>query len=266
MLDVQNLSDSRQINLNKVGVKGLQYPIRVLDKQNTTQNTVATINMYADLAEHLKGTHMSRFIEVFNQYYVDLSLQNFLEMLGKIKKKLNAKRAYAEIFFPYFIEKSAPVSHEKSMMQYNCEYIGEVRDSFREFFIGIEVPVTTVCPCSKNISDRGAHNQRGIVRVKLCFEKFFWIEDIITLIEKSASAELYTLLKRSDEKYITEHAFDNPRFVEDLVREVTQKIEDKGSFPWFSVEAENFESIHNHSAYAYVERGLKKSSIDHFLQ
>jgi GTP cyclohydrolase I len=257
MIDTQNLTDNREIDLNKVGVKNLKYPIRVLDKKNKTQDTVATINMYADLAEHLKGTHMSRFIEVFNEYYTDLSMHNFLHMLEKVREHLHAHKAYAEVFFPYFIEKTAPVSGEKSIMSYTCEYIGEVRDNFREFYVGVEVPVTTVCPCSKSISARGAHNQRGIVRVKLCFESFFWIEDIISIIESCASAELYTLLKRSDEKYITEYAFDNPKFVEDLVREVTQKIEKKGIFSWFAVEAENFESIHNHNAYAYVERGLR---------
>lgn len=257
MVDVQNRKDIRKIQINKVGVKRLSYPITVLDKKNKVQHTIADINLYADLAHNLKGTHMSRFIRIFNKYSADFSMDNFLEMLKKIKDTLHARKAFGEVTFPYFIEKQAPVSKEKSKMNYTCEYIGEVSADSSLFYIGIQVPVTTVCPCSKDISDRGAHNQRGIVSVKLCLNKFFWIEDIISLIEKSASSELFTLLKREDEKYITERAFDNPRFVEDLVRDVTQRIEKLDTFPWFSVEAENFESIHNHSAYAYVERGSK---------
>jgi len=262
MTDVQNQKDLRLIDINKVGVKNLMHPIVVLDKVNRNQNTVATINMYADLDSSLKGTHMSRFIEVFNQYHGNFSMKAFLNMLDHITEVLNARSAYAEVTFPYFIMKNAPVSGEKSMMNYTCQYIGEVGKGVREFYVGIHVPVATVCPCSKDISDRGAHNQRGIVRVKLRYKKLFWIEDIIRLIEKSASSELFTLLKREDEKQITERAFDNPRFVEDLVREVTRKLEEDNRFPWFSVEAENFESIHNHNAYAYVERGEKPAEND----
>ena len=253
--DVQNQKDDRRIDIQKVGVKGVQYPITVLDKCNRTQATVGTINLYADLPHDFKGTHMSRFIEVVNQYYVDISMHNFLEMLDKIRHLLDASRAYGEVFFPYFIEKQAPVSGDRSMMGYTCEYLGEVSDRARHFYVGIQVPVTTVCPCSLEISERGAHNQRGIVSVKLLFGKFFWIEDVIRIVEGSGSSEVFTLLKREDEKYITEQAFARPRFVEDVVREVSQKLEETGDFRWFSVEAENFESIHNHSAYAYVERG-----------
>jgi GTP cyclohydrolase I len=255
MTDVQSRKDERQIEIQKVGVKHVRYPVTVLDRRNRTQATVATINMYADLPHDFKGTHMSRFIEVVNRYYVDISMHNFMDMLEEIRHSLDARRAYAEVSFPYFIEKKAPVSGERSMMGYTCEYIGEVGDRRRHFYVGVEVPITTVCPCSLEISEQGAHNQRGIVRVKLLFSKFFWIEDVISIIEQSGSSEVYTLLKREDEKYITERAFDRPLFVEDVVREVTRKLENRGEFPWFSVEAENFESIHNHSAYAYVERG-----------
>jgi len=255
MKDVQNQKDHRRIDIQKVGVKNVQYPIVVLDKQNRTQATVATINLYADLPHDFKGTHMSRFIEVVNHYYVDLSMNNFLSMLDKIRHLLEARQAYGEVFFPYFIEKQAPVSGEKSLMNYTCEYIGEVSDKARRFYVGVQVPVSTVCPCSQQISEVGAHNQRGVVRLKLLLQKFFWIEDVIRIVERSASSEVFTLLKREDEKYITEQAFARPRFVEDVVREVTQGLEAMGGFPWFSVEAENFESIHNHSAYAYLERG-----------
>jgi GTP cyclohydrolase I len=255
MKDVQNQKDERRIEIQKVGVKGVQYPITVLDKRNRTQATVATINLYADLPHDFKGTHMSRFIEVVNQYYVDISMNSFMQMLDKIRHLLDASRAYGEVFFPYFIEKQAPVSGEKSLMSYTCEYVGEVSDSQRHFYVGIQVPVSTVCPCSLEISEQGAHNQRGVVRLKLLFGRFFWIEDVIQIVEQSASSEVFTLLKREDEKYITERAFARPRFVEDVVREVTQKLKSTGDFRWFSVEAENFESIHNHSAYAYVEHG-----------
>lgn len=255
MRDVQNQPDLRGIEIKKVGVKNMKYPIVVLDKTNRSQNTVATINIFADLPHNFKGTHMSRFIEVFNRYYMDISMGNFMDMLDEVRESLNARVAYADVSFPYFIEKRAPVSGERSIMEYNCQYIGEVGNKRRHFYIGICVPITTVCPCSREISDRGAHNQRGIVNVKLLSERFFWIEDIIQLVEESASSEVYSLLKREDERYITEHAYDRPMFVEDVVREVMRKLKKFGNFPWFSVEAENFESIHNHSAYAYVEKG-----------
>ena len=261
MRDVQNQSDHRKIDINKVGVKNLHYPIVVLDKENRTQHTVATINMYASLDHHLKGAHMSRFLEVIGEYYVDVSMHNFLDMLEKIRVNLSARGAYAEVTFPYFIEKVAPVSGQRSIMSYTCQYIGEVVGDSRQLIVGIRVPVMTVCPCSRDISERGAHNQRGIVTVKLLSKKFFWIEDIIVQVEQSASSELYTLMKREDEKYITERAYDNPKFVEDLVRDVTQRIEKTGGYPWFSVEAENFESIHNHSAYAYLEQGEIPSGL-----
>jgi GTP cyclohydrolase I len=257
LVDVQNYPDSRNIPLKKVGVKSLTYPITVLDRVNRTQHTTATVNLYANLPHHFKGTHMSRFIEVFNQHYRNLYMPNFLRMLEEIRESLEAETAYAEVSFPYFIEKSAPVSGQKSMMEYECQYIGEVGNGKKEFFVSIKVPVTTVCPCSKEISERGAHNQRGIVKVLLKLGPFFWIEDIVKLVEQSASSELYTLLKREDEKFITEKAYDNPRFVEDVVRETALRLDELAHFPWYSVEIENFESIHNHSAYACVERGVR---------
>jgi GTP cyclohydrolase I len=256
MKDVQSQRDSRLIEIQKVGVKNVRYPVTVLDKQNHTQQTVATFNLYADLPHDFKGTHMSRFIEVLNAYYVDITMHNFLHMLREIRRSLSARRSYAEVIFPYFMEKQAPVSGERSMMEYICEYLGEVSDSAERFYVGIQVPIATVCPCSLEISEQGAHNQRGAVRLKLLLSKFFWIEDVIRLVEESASSEVFTLLKREDEKFITERAFARPRFVEDVVREVTAGLERTGDFRWFSVEVENFESIHNHSAYAYAERGL----------
>ena len=260
MPDVQNQADDREIPLTKVGVKGLQYPIRVLDKVKKAQYTTAKADLFANLPHHFKGTHMSRFVEIFHSYREDLSMPRFLEMLERVREDLNAESAFATLEFPYFIEKKAPVSQLSGIISCQCRYRGKVTGSLpsnnkKRFTVAVSVPVTTVCPCSKAISQRGAHNQRGIVTVELELGPFFWLEDIITLVEDSASSPVYSLLKREDEKYITERAYDNPRFVEDLVRDVYVKLKRLGIFPRFSVEAENFESIHNHSAYAFVEFG-----------
>lgn len=256
MRDVQNSSDTRNVPLNKVGVKNVRYPITVLDKAHKVQHTTGTIDLCADLPHHFKGTHMSRFIEVFQKHHRSISMKDFLRMLQEVRQVLHAEDAFGEVRFPYYLSKKAPVSQQESFMEYRCAFSGEARQDRSKFWVSVEVPVLTLCPCSKEISDRGAHNQRGHVRVKLLMGKdFFWIEDLVALVESCASSGLYTLLKRDDEKYVTEHSYDNPVFVEDLVREVTVRLEDWGIFPWFSVEAENMESIHNHEAYAYVERG-----------
>jgi GTP cyclohydrolase I len=272
--DVQNQADTRNIPLAKVGVKGLEYPIRVLDKVKKVQHTTARVDLFADLPRHFKGTHMSRFIEIFHQYRDDLSMHRFMEMLSAIRVELEAESAYGSIVFPYYNKKKAPVSGLPGMMSYRCRYqgrvsaevgsgaeagnpgrtkigSGEIKD--RHFTVAVSVPVTTVCPCSKAISERGAHNQRGNVTVELELGPFFWIEDIIDIVENVASSPVYSILKREDEKFITEHAYDNPKFVEDLVRDVYNTIKELNQFPRFSVEAENFESIHNHSAFAFAE-------------
>jgi len=252
--DIQSQPDNREIPLTKVGVKGLEYPIRVLDKIKKVQYTTAKVDLFANLPHHFKGTHMSRFVEIFHRYREDLSMPKFLEMLGEIKSELDAESAYGALEFPYFVEKSAPASRLPGIVSYKCRYQGRVGVE-KHFTVAVSVPVSTVCPCSKAISDRGAHNQRGIITVELQLGPFFWLEDIISLVESAASSPVYSLLKREDEKYLTEHAYDNPKFVEDLVRDVYTKIRELGTFPGFSVEAENFESIHNHSAYAFVEFG-----------
>lgn len=253
MIDVQNMRDERRVPIQKVGVKGLRYPIVLLDKAKSVQHTTALVNLYADLPHDFKGTHMSRFIEVFDEHRRDLSMPKFLRMLEEIRDSLEAETAYADLHFPYFIEKKAPVSGQSAMMSYECAYMGKVGPGVKEFDVSVSVPVQTVCPCSKAISAYGAHNQRGIVTLTVALGPFFWIEDLVTLVEESASSGVYTLLKRDDEKFVTEHSFENPRFVEDLVREVYVKVQALGKFPRFRVEAENFESIHNHSAYAFVE-------------
>lgn len=257
MKDIQNSPDERNLALDKVGVKNIRYPIKILDKAELYQHTSAEVDLYVNLPHQFKGTHMSRFIEVFHNHSHDIRMNNFHHMLEKMREVLDAEIAHGEIRFPFFMEKSAPVTGQKSIMEYNCRFIGEVNNEYRDFYVGIEVPVLTLCPCSKEISEYGAHNQRSHVRVLLQLGDFFWIEDMISNIESCASAPLFTLLKREDEKFITEHSYDNPVFVEDLVREVTVMLEKKYDFPWFSVEAENMESIHNHEAYAFIERGVK---------
>ena len=253
MLDIQNLQDSREVPLQKVGVKGVKYPVSVLDKTKKIQNTTAKVNLFVNLPHNFKGTHMSRFIEVFHRYHNDISMKNFLDMLEEIRQKLDAERAFGRISFPYYIEKKAPVTNASGMMEYNCTYEGESSGKNEQnFFISVKIPVATLCPCSKAISEYGAHNQRGYVKVKVLYKDFFWIEDIISMVESCASTPLYSVLKRLDEKYVTENAYENPRFVEDVVREVYLGLKEMG-FTWFSVEAETEESIHNHNAYAYTE-------------
>jgi GTP cyclohydrolase I len=253
MNDVQNRRDHRKIEINKVGVKRIRYPITVLDKAKGFQHTVASVNLFVDLPHRFKGTHMSRFVEILNKYKGDIAIKNFSKILAEMKKRLKAKTAHLEVEFPYFIEKEAPVTKAKSLMEYICRFCGSSNDK-EDFYVGIVVPITTVCPCSKEISQFGAHNQRAIVTVNLRFKKFIWIEDIIQLVEECASCDLYSILKRPDEKFVTEKAYQNPMFVEDVVREIARRLEKDPNITWFTVESENLESIHNHSAYAYVER------------
>ena len=265
MKDIQTQRDHRRIEINKVGVKQIRYPITVLDKAKGVQHTVAHVNMYVDLPHHFKGTHMSRFVEILNKYKGDISLQNLSKILDEMKQKLRAKTAHLEVEFPYFIEKEAPVTGARSLMEYTCRFYGSSNQGEdHDFYVGVIVPITTVCPCSKEISSFGAHNQRSIVTVHLRFKKFIWIEDIIQTIEECASCDLYAILKRADEKYVTERAYENPMFVEDVVREIAKRLKKDTNITWFTVESENFESIHNHSAYAFVERTPhQKSMINH---
>ncbi len=251
--DIQSQQDHRKIEINKVGVKSIRYPIIVLDKKNKIQHTVATINMYVNLPHHFKGTHMSRFIEILNTYRKGINVGNLSEILVKMKEKLHSESAHMEIAFPYFIEKQAPVSKAKSLMEYTCHIWG-THDKRADLIVGIEVPITTLCPCSKEISNYGAHNQKSKVMVSVRFKKFFWIEDLIHIIETCASSEMYPLLKRPDEKYVTEKAYDNPMFVEDVVRSIAEKLDEDSNITWYSVESENMESIHDHSAYAFIEK------------
>jgi len=254
MIDIQNQKDNRNQEINKVGVKSIRYPIIVLDKANGLQHTVASINMYVDLPHRFRGTHMSRFVEILNKYRGEIAIKTFSKILNEMKNKLNAKTAHLEVEFPYFIEKKAPVSGAKGLMEYVCRFCGSSNEK-EDFYLRVTVPLTTVCPCSKEISDFGAHNQRSIVTVHIRFKRFIWIEDIIHMIEECASCEVFSILKRPDEKLVTERAYQNPMFVEDVVREVASRLRLDPNITWFTVESENFESIHNHNAYACIERG-----------
>ncbi len=251
--DVQKSRDTRRVAINKVGVKDISYPIVVMDKNRSVQHTVARVNMYVDLPHHFKGTHMSRFIEILNTYRENIALDKMETILQRMKEKLGASSAHLEIEFPYFIEKKAPVSGAVSLMEYTCEFKASLAEEF-DFVLGVKVPVTSLCPCSKELSRHGAHNQRSIMTVHVRYREFLWIEDLVELIESCGSSPVYSLLKREDEKFVTESAYENPRFVEDMVREATVKLAALEPITWFSVEAENFESIHKHSAYAAVER------------
>ncbi|NJD91059.1 MAG: GTP cyclohydrolase I FolE2 [Geobacter sp.] len=256
--DIQKSGDSRNIAIDKVGVKDISYPIVVMDKQKKFQHTIARINMYVDLPHHFKGTHMSRFIEILNSYREEIALDKLETILLEMKKKLGASVAHLKMEFPYFIEKKAPVSKAKSLMEYTCTFDARMADGF-DFTLGIKVPVTSLCPCSKELSEYGAHNQRSIISVKIRYSSFIWIEELAAMIESCGSSPVYSLLKRVDEKYVTEKAYENPKFVEDIVREVTEKLTEDQRISWFRVEAENFESIHKHSAYASIERGQARS-------
>jgi GTP cyclohydrolase I len=257
MKDVQKYKDERQLPINKVGIKSLKYPITVLDKKNNKQNTVAEVSMFVNLPHDSKGTHMSRFIQILNEYHDKITMGNMVDVLKVMLEKLEADESFMELTFPYFIEKEAPVSKIKGIMNYECSFIGKCNKEKGEFILKVKVPVTSLCPCSKEISDYGAHNQRSILTIEAKYENFLWLEDLISIAEISGSCELYSLLKRVDEKYVTEHAYDNPGFAEDIVRNTAQNIMKLNNITWFRVEVENFESIHNHSAYACIEKSLK---------
>ncbi|MCS7091360.1 MAG: GTP cyclohydrolase FolE2 [Verrucomicrobiota bacterium] len=254
LCDKQNERDHRELRIDKVGVRGLRFPIEVRDKAHARQHTVATIGMFVDLPKEFKGTHMSRFLEVLNAHGNVVHVENIPDILFAMQKKFHAATSHLEMEFPYFMTKYAPVSRLPSLMDYTARFDAAACGDQIDFVLTVKANVTTLCPCSKAISSRGAHNQRGTVTVAVRFRKPVWIEDLIGIIENSASSELYALLKRQDEKYVTEHAYDNPVFVEDLVRNVAQRLNAHPDITWYRVEAENYESIHNHNAYACLER------------
>lgn len=255
MQDKQNERDHRELRIDKVGVRGLRFPIQVKDKAHEVQNTVATIGMYVDLPKEFKGTHMSRFIEVLNAHGNMVHVENITEILHAMQRKLNADTAHLEMEFPFFLSKQAPVTGQSGLMDYTVRFEAAACGKEIDFVLTVLTNVTTLCPCSKAISEHGAHNQRGTVTLKIRSKRAIWIEDLIALVESSASSELYSLLKRQDEKAVTERAYANPVFVEDLVRNVAMKLNAHDDVTWYKVEAENYESIHNHNAYASIEKG-----------
>jgi GTP cyclohydrolase I len=250
--DVQGSADTRRIPIDKVGIKDIRHPVRVKDRSGGEQHTIATFNMYVNLPHNFKGTHMSRFVEILNRHEYEITVDSFREMLREMTERLEAESGHIEMNFSYFINKAAPISGVKSLLDYDVTLIGEITDSKPKMNIKVVVPVTSLCPCSKKISEYGAHNQRSHVTVNARTNGFVWIEDLIDLVESEASCELYGLLKRPDEKFVTEKAYNNPKFVEDMVRDVAGRLNDDNRISAYTVESENFESIHNHSAYALI--------------
>ena len=263
MKDVQNQTDSRGVEIQKVGIKNLEIPLIIQRKDDEDKVIYATATAGVTLPAHYKGTHMSRFVEVLNEWRgrhtLGVDIKGCVEV---IVERLNAKSGYLKFEFKYFIDKKSPVTEISAPMCYDCTFEG-ILDNYGEedeeyrFFLGVKVPVTTLCPCSKEISAYGAHNQRAIVSVKITYpeDEHIWIEDLVSQIEKCASSELYPLLKREDEKYVTEHAYDNPKFVEDVLRDVVLLLRNNDIIDSFEVECESLESIHNHSAWAYQQEG-----------
>ena len=260
--DVQSDPDSRKLAIDKVGIKAIRHPVRIQERNSTerdprVQHTIAVFNMYVGLPHQFKGTHMSRFVEILEAHEREITVETFQLMLREMVDKLEAEEGHIEMSFPYFIEKKAPVSGVKSLMDYDVTFSGEIRKGRQSFTMKVVVPVTSLCPCSKKISERGAHNQRSHLTVTARTNDFVWIEEIVDIVERQASSELYGLLKRPDEKFVTERAYDNPKFVEDLVRDVASVLNLDERIDAYVVESENFESIHNHSAYALIEKNKR---------
>lgn len=252
--DVQGRADTRRIPINKVGVKNIFHPVRVKDRSGGEQHTVANFNMYVNLPHDFKGTHMSRFLEILNRHEREITVTSFKDMLTEMTELLDAQEGHIEMTFPYFVAKKAPVSGVESLMDYQASLVGERRNGRNHMNIKVVVPVTSLCPCSKRISDYGAHNQRSHISINAKVQGFVWIEELIDIAESESSCDLFGILKRPDEKFVTEKAYDNPKFVEDIVRDVAVRLNKDERVRAYVVESENFESIHNHSAYALVER------------
>ncbi|QDQ27847.1 GTP cyclohydrolase I FolE2 [Chitinimonas arctica] len=251
--DVQGSHDARNIAINKVGIKSIRHPVKVGDKADGVQHTIATFDMYVFLPQHFKGTHMSRFVQILNSHEKEISVESFETMLRETVAKLEADSGYIEMRFPFFINKTAPVSGVQSLLDYDVSLIGEIKHGVFTQTLKVLVAATSLCPCSKKISAYGAHNQRSHITITARVNQHVWIEDLIRVAEEEASCEVFGLLKRPDEKYVTERAYDNPKFVEDLVRDVAARLLADPRIDAYVVEAENFESIHNHSAYALIE-------------
>jgi len=254
--DVQASPDTRRLAIDRVGVKAIRHPAKIQERNGGAQNTVAHFNMYVGLPHQFKGTHMSRFVAILNAHEREISPDTFRQMVREMVAKLEAQSGHIEMTFPYFVSKKAPVSGVTSLMDYEVTFVGEIVDGREIFTLKVLVPVTSLCPCSKEISERGAHNQRSHVTIAARINQFVWIEDLIDIAENEASCQLYGLLKRPDEKFVTENAYDNPKFVEDMVRDIAARLNADKRIDAYIVESENFESIHNHSAYAMIAKGM----------
>ncbi len=251
--DIQKTPDIRNIAIDKVGVRKVKFPIVVLDRADERQHTIGNFTLTVDLPSEFKGTHMSRFLEVLNEHGKEISVQALPTLLSNMRQKLKAQRAHVIVEFPFFMEKAAPVTGKTGMMQFDCGFEAQINGDFSVIMF-MTVPVATLCPCSKEISKYGAHNQRGWVTVRVKTNDHVWLEELIEMIESSASCALFPVLKRPDEKAVTERAYENPRFVEDMVREVALKFDAESRITQYSIEVENEESIHAHNAYAFLER------------
>jgi GTP cyclohydrolase I len=267
MKDIQGSVDKRGIAIDCVGITGIKYPITLLDRANKSQRTIADISISASLPHFSRGTHMSRLVEILNEHHDRITLETLPLMLQDVATRLEAEAVQVNLTFPYFIEKEAPVSKAKSLMSYDCSFSAVANGSIRDFVLGVRVPITTLCPCSKSISDYGAHNQRGIadiqVRTAVTSDgtpSLIWIEELVEVAEQCCSAPVYSLLKRPDERWVTMTAYDHPMFVEDVIREITAKLKRDRRVAWFRAHVESVESIHNHNAFATLEWKRKSSA------
>ncbi len=261
LADLQNSRDDRNLPINRVGIKDIRHPVRVKTRAGGDQHTVATLSMFVSLPHDFKGTHMSRFVEILNRHQGEMSVPTFQSMLPTMSEALDAEAGCIEMRFPYFISKPAPVTGVESLLDYEVCFIGEMDAERTRMTVAVTVPCTSLCPCSKKISRYGAHNQRSHCTITAEIGAFIWMEELIDIVEQEASCELYGLLKRPDEKFVTERAYDNPKFVEDLVRDVAGRLDADHRILRYRVEAENFESIHNHSAYALIDKDGAPTAI-----
>jgi len=272
MPDVQASRDHRRIAIDKVGVKHIRYPITLhCPITGGVQHTVARVNMYVGLPHYQKGTHMSRFLEVLNKHHDELRADQIMRVCEDMRKRLAAEEAHLELNFPYFIHKKAPVTHATGMIDIEVSFEAHTsarRDNGRkvghDFVMGLKVPATSLCPCSKEISLYGAHNQRCEIQAKVRFApgQHLWIEELFDIVEKAASTQVFAVLKRPDEKWVTEAAYDNPKFVEDIVRDLAVVLDKEDRIRWYQINSENYESIHNHNAYAFIEKDKRVSGRD----
>lgn len=240
------------MKLKTVGIKNIRYPVKVREKSGGLQSTVASITLQASMPSSYRETCVSTFLSVLNKYQEEMSVTIFPKLLGEVKEELQADSAHLEMTFPYFLEKKAPVTQTPGLMEYTCRFTGGIGGD-DDFILSVWVPSTTLCPCSKEISDCGAHNQRAEINLNIKSKGFIWVEDLISMVESGVSCEVFSILKRPDEKHVTEQAYNNPMFVEDVVRKVAEMAQAHPGINWFSVGVESFESIHKHSAYAYVD-------------